>query len=309
LRSFVLIAVLGSVLAAGPAARAAVGETLDRSGFVPTFTAEFNDPPGAPLDHKVWRTRYYFGAPDRTPDGGLPPRTVQFLSRAISGEKEVYVDEDYCGRNPFRIGGGVLTITASQADPEAAQSCGAGGRRQILSGLITTQTSFSQTYGYFEMRARFPVAQGLWPAFWLLPTERTKSNLGRLPEFDVVEHWAGHLTLMSRGVAPVAFDRTGKPIATLHYGEAGAEKSATNAAHAPVIDVTSFHTYGLLWTPERLVWYLDGREVFETPFANADPHYLLANLAVDGRYPDPGPFPAQMVIDYIRAYRIPTSRR
>jgi beta-glucanase (GH16 family) len=300
---------LACALALCTAGRAACAQALNRSGFVPTFSAEFNEPAGSPLDRKTWRTRYYFGAPDVSPTGAPATRSVQFISRTVSGEKEVYVDEPYCGQDPFHIASGTLTITARQADATAAQTCGAGGLRTILSGLITTQNSFSQTYGYFEMRAKLPLGQGLWPAFWMLPTTRTPSNLGRLPEFDIVEHWAGHITLMSRGIVPVEFDRTGKPISTVHFGRAGVESSLGNAQSAPTIDVTQFHTYGLLWTASRLVWYLDDRETFETPFVNADPHYLLANLAVDGRYPNPGPFPAEFVIDYIRAFQIPSGRR
>lgn len=35
------------------------------------------------------------------------------------------------------------------------------------SGMLNTYSSFSQTYGYFEMRADMPTDRGAWPAFWL----------------------------------------------------------------------------------------------------------------------------------------------
>ncbi len=298
-----LLATLVSVMSGAgcSAALAAMGEPLDRTGFQRTFAAEFNEPAGTPLDKHVWRTDYYF-AP-RAKDGRPPSQGMAFMGRTISGEREVYVDEDYCGHSPFSIGGGTLTITATAADPVAFQTCGRGWK-PYLSGLITTQESFSQTYGYFEMRAKLPTAQGTWAAFWMIPTQKTKQNSGRLPELDIVEHWGGKLVLMSGG-KPFIIDRTGKPITTLHDGVTGAEQAFTNQKTAPTIDVSEFHKYGLLWTPDQLVWYVDDREIFRTPFVNADPHYMIVNLAIDGRYQDPGPFPASMIIDYVRAYQIP----
>ena len=39
------------------------------------------------------------------------------------------------------------------------------------SGMLSSQATFSQTYGYFEMRADLPDAAGAWPAFWLIPAD------------------------------------------------------------------------------------------------------------------------------------------
>jgi beta-glucanase (GH16 family) len=42
---------------------------------------------------------------------------------------------------------------------------------QYTSGVMTTKDRWSQTFGYFEWRARMPVGRGLWPGFWLLPQD------------------------------------------------------------------------------------------------------------------------------------------
>ncbi|MGZ5095963.1 MAG: glycoside hydrolase family 16 protein, partial [Burkholderiales bacterium] len=69
----------------------------------------------------------------------------------------------------------------------------------------------------------------------------------------------------------------------------------------------AFHTYGVMWTPETLIFYLDGTARFTTPTQPDEhqPMYMLATLGVGGSWPknpDPARFSAHMKIDYIRAY-------
>jgi Ca2+-binding RTX toxin-like protein len=70
-----------------------------------------------------------------------------------------------------------------------------------------------------------------------------------------------------------------------------------------------FHTYGALWTPADLVYYIDGVEVMHTP-TPADmnkPMFMIANLAMGGwgGAIDQADLPAEMKIDYIHAYALP----
>src|SRR5262249_7062614 len=104
-----------------------------------------------------------------------------------NSEQEIYVDPDYAGSsgsalglNPFSNQNGVTTISAS---PTPAQDLQYLNNMPYVSGVLTTQNSFSQPYGYFEMRAELPGGgQGLWPAFWLMPQNNTWP-----PEIDVFE--------------------------------------------------------------------------------------------------------------------------
>eukprot|EP01121_Diplochlamys_sp_Union-15-3_P000460 TRINITY_DN10414_c0_g1_i4.p1 TRINITY_DN10414_c0_g1~~TRINITY_DN10414_c0_g1_i4.p1 ORF type:complete len:136 (+),score=20.37 TRINITY_DN10414_c0_g1_i4:237-644(+) len=81
------------------------------------------------------------------------------------------------------------------------------------------------------------------------------------------------------------------------------------------IDVASnitedYHAYGTLWTQKSICYYFDGVKTAEgpTPESIQGPMYMIANLAVGGSwpgYPDNStPFPANMKIDWIRAYSL-----
>ena len=156
------------------------------------------------------------------------------------------------------------------------------------SGLITTQPTFSQTYGYFEMRADVPSAAGAWPAFWLLPKDGSWP-----PELDVME-------VLSK-------DPNGS-WATAHSGVGGVHTSSGIASFTPDT-VDGMHTYGVLWTASDLTWYIDGVQVFHTatPADMNKPMFMLANMALGGwaGAVDDGALPAQMKIDYIHAYALP----
>lgn len=209
------------------------------------------------------------------------------------GELQWYVNPHHAptaSANPYKIRDGVLDITAKPATTDVLASIEG---QTYTSGMITTYHSFSQVYGYFEMRAQLPAGQGLWPAFWLLPVDGIWP-----PELDVMEVLADkpnvlHTTVHTQTDGP-------KKIADDHY---------QISSEAKVSDTSSgFHIYGVNWEADKITWYFDGEQIFQTatPADMHTPMYMLANLAVGGNWPgapDPStPFPATMHIDYIRAY-------
>jgi hypothetical protein len=74
---------------------------------------------------------------------------------------------------------------------------------------------------------------------------------------------------------------------------------------------SGFHNYGVLWDPTNITFYLDGNPILQTatPAEMNSPMYMIVNLAVGGNWPgspdSSTPFPADMKIDYIRAYNLP----
>src|SRR5579872_6790192 len=117
-----------------------MGTQLNLSGFKLTYDDEFNNFTSSPDGSQGYQTTFYFGG----------------RSLPSNGEHEFYSDSSV-GVNPFSLQNGALDINAQPGGPAA-----------YTSGLITTEGMFSQTYGYFEIRAQLPQGQGLWPAFWLL---------------------------------------------------------------------------------------------------------------------------------------------
>ncbi len=239
---------------------------LDASTFDDEFSTFQASPNGGPVG---WATELPFWGSTHTLAG--------------NDEAEYYVDETQ-PNSPFSDSGGVLTIQASKAATTGANPLGL----PYNSGAITTYQSFSQLYGYFEIRAQLPSGAGLWPAFWLMPTSFKAG-----PELDVFE---------------VLGDRPNILYASVH----SADPQAALEQPVAVADTsTAFHTYGVDWGPQQTVFYMDG-QVIATASTPADmnvPMYMILNLAVGGASSWPGAptaqtqFPADMNIDYVHDYQ------
>lgn len=112
------------------------------------------------------------------------------------------------------------------------------------------------------------------------------------PELDIVE-----MTGQAQNTVNV----------TVHSNETGQQTSETTAVH--VGDTDGFHSYGVLWQEDEVVWYFDDVAVAhaDTPSDMHDPMYMLVNLAVGGIAGTPTDGlgdGSEMKIDYIRAYSL-----
>jgi beta-glucanase (GH16 family) len=194
------------------------------------------------------------------------------------------------GVEPFTSKLGRLIISAKPAT--------AGSNPYNLpyrSGLITTFASFQQLYGRFEMRAKLPAGQGLWPAFRMLPANNVYSA-----ELDIFEVLGNSPTTL---------------YATTH-GQTGSNW-VVNCQQVTVPDTASgYHIYGVDWRPKTTIFYVDNKVIATsaTPASMNTPMYLLINRAVGGPGSWPGApnaatvFPAKMVIDWVRAYQTGATR-
>ena len=246
--------------------------TDSMAGWRKVFGDEFDR---SSLDRGRWTTCYWWDDDGCTNSG--------------NNERQWY------RRGNVSVDDGVLRLTARR---QAVR--GSDGRiYPFTSGMVTTGRStdrlskpprFGFRYGRVETRMRLPEGQGLWPAMWMLPVSHRSD-----PEIDVVEV-LGHTPRLVRS--------------HFHFtDEDGRERNPGNGLRLPDTTAT-WHRYTLDWTPEQLVWYVDGRRTWTFKREQYVPDkrmYLIFNLAVGGDWPGPPTaatsFPAAMVVDYVRVWK------
>jgi beta-glucanase (GH16 family) len=184
------------------------------------------------------------------------------------------------------------------------------------SARITTRGLKDFQYGRIEARMKLPVGTGLWTAFWMLGSDYLTSGWPASGSVTIVENVS--LTQRSNGLGP-AIVRS-----TLHgprYFGANGLWHDFKLPDGGRVDDGNFHTYGIIWSPGMIQFYVDdpaniffvrdandlpegGEWVFDHPFV------LVLNLAVGGDWPgnpdSTTPSPSDLVVDYIRVYKIPT---
>ncbi|MFG0285189.1 MAG: family 16 glycosylhydrolase [Phycisphaerales bacterium JB039] len=167
------------------------------------------------------------------------------------------------------------------------------GRRPYTSGMVETRDRFARAFGRFEVRARLPSGQGVWPAHWMLPA----SGLWP-PEIDIME-MLGH--------EPHRIHMSN------HWGDWPHHAWNTGHFDGPRFD-EDFHTFAVEWRPGVLEWYIDGELRFRSEQGvPAEPFYLILNTAVGGNWPgspdETTVFPVRHEIDYVRIYEPVESER
>lgn len=203
---------------------------------------------------------------------------------ANNGEQEWYINANYAPTQairPWTVANDILSLTAAKAPRDIRPLI---DDYKFTSGEINTFHSFSQTYGYFEMRAKLPEGKGLWPAFWLLPENGTWP-----PELDIMEVLGNQPRIL---------------YTTVHFGK----DNKSDGKAIKVADMSkAFHTYGADWEKDTITWYFDRKPVYQvaTPDDMRTPMFVEANLAAGGYWPgkiNPRELPAAMQIDYIKAW-------
>lgn len=171
------------------------------------------------------------------------------------------------------------------------------------SARIRTKNSYSWKYGKFEARIKLPYGHGMWPAFWMLPVSNRTGlgcRLSHTPEIDIME-------MIGRN--PSTDYGTAHWYVNGHHMKGGKYRlKKGNLADG-------YHTYAVIWSPDRIQWLLDGNPFFEVNRDSLKPYKwpynkkftLILNLAVGGIWPhnpdSTTQFPQHMYVDYVRVYR------
>ncbi|HEY0167153.1 MAG TPA: family 16 glycosylhydrolase [Jatrophihabitans sp.] len=191
------------------------------------------------------------------------------------------------------VSGGALTMRAINETYTVGSTT-----RQYTSGYLDTIGRGSWKYGRFEMRAKLPTAQGMWPAFWL----RNNTTLG---ELDIMEAVGG---------------RVNQTVQTVHQSTNGDLAKAGHEDTLPSGNTSTWHTYAVDRQPGYMKWYVDGRLVFsktQSQLTWLDPSFnepmnIRLNLQVGGSMPNWYGLPVKgaplgasdFVIDYVRVYQL-----
>ncbi|MFO8029028.1 MAG: family 16 glycosylhydrolase [Cyclonatronaceae bacterium] len=230
---------------------------------------------GTGLDESKWSYQYGTGA-----SVGLSGWGNAELQYYTDREQNVYVQD------------GKLHIVAREETH---------GGMDYTSARLRSIDQGDWRYGRFEVRAKLPKGQGIWPAIWMMPTDAVYGSWPASGEIDIME-LVGHQPDVIHG--------------TIHYGPPHTYSGGSHTRSAGDFS-DDFHTFAIEWEHGEIRWYVDDMHYhtetnwfseghsFPAPFEQRF-HFLL-NVAVGGNWPgspdQTTEFPQQMVIDYVRVYQ------
>lgn len=152
-------------------------------------------------------------------------------------------------------------------------------------------------YGYYEARIKFDINPNHWPAFWLLAEKGLLHATNRLPKSQE-DRWC-EIDIME-GVSPTSYG------GTVHDWQSGSSPHnlVNRNAHIRLPfggTMSGWNDYGLLWTPEKITWYFNGKEMIsaDTPEACKDAELSL----VIGAQKHKGKEDQTTWVDWIRVYQ------
>jgi len=213
-----------------------------------------------------------------------------------NNELQYYTDR----KKNAQVKDGKLIITAIKEDYTGPD----GKKRSYTSARLKTKGKGDWKYGRMEARIKLVKGKGMWPAFWMMPTDAVYGGWARSGEIDIME-LVGHEPNTVYG--------------TLHYGDGwprnvhtGDKTILKSGEYAD-----DFHVFAVEWEEGVIRWYLDGvryqtqtkwntvNGTFPAPFDQK--FFIILNLAVGGAWPgkpaETTRFPQSMEVDYVRVYQ------
>ncbi|MCH8558648.1 MAG: family 16 glycosylhydrolase [Balneolia bacterium] len=175
------------------------------------------------------------------------------------------------------------------------------GGMDYTSARIRSINQGDWRYGRFEASIRLPKGQGIWPAFWMMPTESVFGGWPASGEIDIMELIGSEPNVVH---------------GTIHYGPPHTYSGGSYTL--PSGDFSEdFHTFAVEWENGEMRWYINDihyhtetdwfsqGQGFPAPFDQRF-HFLL-NVAVGGHWPgypdETTQFPQVMEVEYVRVYQ------
>lgn len=168
---------------------------------------------------------------------------------------------------------------------------------EVHTGMIGTQGKFETTYGYFECRVKLQRTHGNWSAFWLQSPDfgefigdpaRSGAEIDIYECFEAKNEWI---------TQNVHWDG---------YGEHHKHVGSGHISYPGLLD--GWRVFGLEWTPDEFVFYVDGEESWRTDkgLSRRDEYIILsmearpkhARVALSREN-----FEDAVAFDYVRVYK------
>ena len=176
---------------------------------------------------------------------------------------------------------------------------------------ISTKGLYERKYGYYECRCILPKGEGMWSAFWLTNSNVSKvlKDASKGQEIDVFE-------------SPFYYkggEKSWKVTSNIHYNGYELQTKYKNVCISALDNdpYENFNTYGVLWTKDEYVFYVNGHEVARTSYngVSQEDEFMILSCEVDGAAATPtfgwsgniknnpsDSFKADFIVDYVRVY-------
>jgi beta-glucanase (GH16 family) len=202
---------------------------------------------------------------------------IYLTGQVFNNEQQAYVDSAATiyvtkGKDAEGAKNGALVIHPRYTPGFVTKD---GKKFDFISGRINTRGKVDFLYGKISARIKMSEGKGLWPAWWVL-------GPGRWPEtgeIDIMEYIGENEWTNAAVHGP---------------GYSGNTPFVKRVTITPQNPVSNWHIYSLTWTPDSLVFFLDGKEFYTVTKAMVEKYgkwsfdnakFLILNFALGGGYP------------------------
>ena len=253
--------------------------------WVLVWSDEFSDTLGTPPNPNIWKHELGDGAVNDIVGWG-------------NSELQHYTNDS---ENASTDGFGNLVIRMNEVNTTTTDLVCWYGPCEYTSARLITQDQLDFEYGRIEARVQVPDGPaGLWPAFWMLGDDIAEVGWPQSGEIDIMEY--------------VSWEPN-KAIGTIHGPgyEGGNSYGEWYDFGEPVVN--DYHTFGIVWQPDSIEWYIDDTTYHTAIPANVDPNewvfnhpfFLILNMAIGGNFGGPVDpsmtMPQETLVDYVRVYQ------
>jgi beta-glucanase (GH16 family) len=222
-----------------------------------TFSDDFNDPNNISIDNTGKANWYTYNGFDPTNWEGNNLTSADYT--ISNGELVLKTAHNWEGLNTINSKNPAVSTPTSHA--------------------VNAGSGLAFLYGYFEASIKFDPSAGAngpasnaWPAFWM---NAVSSLAGVKPyaELDVMEAYP-----TPGNNPPVSM------VGTVHQWSGDNSTSYQNAGNSfpATLNLSDFNTYGLLWTPASLTWYVNDQKMHKVDLNIPTPSVITTTGQSDG---------------------------